>query len=122
MNSEARELKAFLDAIAADPRDMTTRLVFADWLDEHNEPELADEQRKFSVLRFDAEQWMKGFCLKYEADYDELLAGIKSGDGYCFGGESGPYEARSDSEFWANVKVTNPGQIFAYGVTLTRPD
>jgi hypothetical protein len=25
-------------------------------------------------------------------------------------------------EFWAHVKVTNPGQIFAYGVTLTRPD
>jgi hypothetical protein len=25
-------------------------------------------------------------------------------------------------EFWAKVKVTNPGQIFAYGVTLTRPD
>jgi hypothetical protein len=25
-------------------------------------------------------------------------------------------------EFWAHVKVTNPGQIFAYGVKLTRPD
>jgi hypothetical protein len=29
---------------------------------------------------------------------------------------------RIDVEFWADAEVTNPGQIFAYGVTITRQD
>jgi hypothetical protein len=29
---------------------------------------------------------------------------------------------RINVEFWADAEVTNPGQIFAYGVTLTRQD
>jgi hypothetical protein len=29
---------------------------------------------------------------------------------------------RIEVEFWADVEVTNPGQIFSYGVTLTKPD
>lgn len=32
----------FLDAIAADPRDDAVRLVYADWLDEHDEPKRAE--------------------------------------------------------------------------------
>jgi hypothetical protein len=27
---------------------------------------------------------------------------------------------RINVEFWADAEVTNPGQIFAYGVTITR--
>ena len=27
---------------------------------------------------------------------------------------------RINVEYWADVEVTNPGQIFAYGVTITR--
>ena len=34
----------------------------------------------------------------------------------------GTGEYHIEVEFWAKVQVTNPGQIFAYGVTLTRPD
>ena len=34
--------EAFLRAIRANPDDDTTRLVFADWLDEHGEPERAE--------------------------------------------------------------------------------
>ena len=41
------ERQAFLDAIAAGPwDDEVTRLVYADWLDEHGEHEEADRQRK----------------------------------------------------------------------------
>lgn len=29
---------------------------------------------------------------------------------------------RINVEFWADAEVTNPGQIFAYGVTVTRQD
>src|SRR5262245_29236403 len=32
---------AFLEAIAAEPADDAPRLIFADWLDEHGEPERA---------------------------------------------------------------------------------
>src|SRR4051794_37362724 len=33
---------AFFDAIRADPGDDVARLVFADWLDEHGEPDRAE--------------------------------------------------------------------------------
>lgn len=36
------EAAAFLRAIAANPDDDTPRLVFADWLEEHGEPERAE--------------------------------------------------------------------------------
>src|SRR5688572_22453465 len=36
------ERDAFLRAIAAEPSDDTVRLAFADWLDEHDEPERAE--------------------------------------------------------------------------------
>ncbi len=36
------EAAAFLAAIAANPDDDTPRLIFADWLDEHGEPERAE--------------------------------------------------------------------------------
>lgn len=55
-NQEAKEYKAFLDAIAAKPRDVDMRRIFADWLDDHDEPEAADEQRRFSVAQYDAEK------------------------------------------------------------------
>ncbi|HEY1190417.1 MAG TPA: TIGR02996 domain-containing protein [Gemmata sp.] len=53
------EREAFLAAIAAGPwDDETTRLVFADWLDEHGEHEEADRQRK----RVPAERWLRNFA------------------------------------------------------------
>src|SRR5215470_5491511 len=32
------QAQAFLQAMLEDPRDLTTRLIFADWLDEHDDP------------------------------------------------------------------------------------
>lgn len=37
--------KAFIDALNLNPGDVTTRLVYADWLDEHGEPDEANRQR-----------------------------------------------------------------------------
>jgi uncharacterized protein (TIGR02996 family) len=37
--------QAFIEAISANPFDLTARLVFADWLDEHGEGQQAEIQR-----------------------------------------------------------------------------
>lgn len=52
------ERQAFLAALAADEDDTTTRLVFADWLDEHDEPEEADRMRKWPA----AKAWLVDFA------------------------------------------------------------
>jgi uncharacterized protein (TIGR02996 family) len=57
------EREAFLQAITDDPRDLATRRAFADWLDEHDEPELADFHRKWTVKKYDeARKWLKEFA------------------------------------------------------------
>lgn len=45
MTGATPEESAFLDALKANPADDTTRLVYADWLDEHNEPRKAEYLR-----------------------------------------------------------------------------
>lgn len=59
------ERQAFLDAIKADPRDEATRKVFADYLDEHDEPELADWHRSFTAAAYDeAKAWLTDFAAR----------------------------------------------------------
>lgn len=45
MNSEARDVYRFLQAIHLHPDDRAIHEMFIQWLDELDEPELADEQR-----------------------------------------------------------------------------
>lgn len=55
--------EAFLQAMTDDPRDLATRRAFADWLDEHDEPELADFHRKWTVEKYDeARKWLQKFA------------------------------------------------------------
>jgi uncharacterized protein (TIGR02996 family) len=55
--------QAFLQAITDDPRDLATRRAFADWLDEHDEPELADFHRQWTVAKYDdARKWLQEFA------------------------------------------------------------
>jgi len=56
--SEQSERKAFLKLLAKNEDDTTTRLVFADWLDEHGEHEEADRQRKWPA----AKEWLVKLC------------------------------------------------------------
>jgi uncharacterized protein (TIGR02996 family) len=57
------EREAFLKAIKDDPRDLATRRAFADWLDEHDEPELADFHRAWTVEKYDeAWRWLGEFA------------------------------------------------------------
>src|SRR5262245_12305237 len=55
--------EAFLQAIQDDPRDLATHRAFADWLDEHDEPELADFHRTWTVEKYDeAWKWLREFA------------------------------------------------------------
>lgn len=57
------ERESFLQAITDDPRDLATRRAFSDWLDEHDEPELADFHRKWTVEKYDeAWKWLGEFA------------------------------------------------------------
>ena len=52
------ERRAFLAALAKDEDDTTTRLVYADWLDERGEHEEADRMRKWDA----AKAWLVRLC------------------------------------------------------------
>jgi uncharacterized protein (TIGR02996 family) len=58
------ERDAFLAALAANEDDVTTRLVYADWLDEHGEHEEADRQRKWPA----AKEWLVAFAKRFNHD------------------------------------------------------
>jgi uncharacterized protein (TIGR02996 family) len=106
------EREAFLQGITDDPRDLTTRRAFADWLDEHDEPELADFHRQWTVEKYDeAWKWLQEFAeflnddgaTAYEGDdrnpnlsADDLLAAmqkrVQTGKGGIFLGFETPDE------------------------------
>lgn len=56
---------SFLKAMARQPDDATTRLVYADWLDEQGEHEEADRQRKWPAAR----EWFDRLC-QANANYE----------------------------------------------------
>lgn len=57
---------AFLKALAENEDDTTTRLIYADWLDEQGEHEEADRQRRWPA----AKAWLVQFCREYNPDPD----------------------------------------------------
>jgi uncharacterized protein (TIGR02996 family) len=61
------ERDAFLQALAENEDDITTRLVYADWLDERGEHEEADRQRKWPA----AKEWLVQFCQSLNPRPDE---------------------------------------------------
>jgi uncharacterized protein (TIGR02996 family) len=61
------ERDAFLEALTENEDDTTTRLVYADWLDERGEHEEADRQRKWPA----AKSWLVQFCRSLDPHPDE---------------------------------------------------
>jgi len=59
----------FLDALAQNEDDTPTRMIYADWLEEHGEYEEADRQRQWPA----AKAWLVGFCQQYNPT-DEMIA------------------------------------------------
>ena len=61
-----KEREAFLKALKKNEDDVTTRLVYADWLDDRGEHEEADRMRKWPA----AKAWLVAFAKKYSPDPD----------------------------------------------------
>jgi uncharacterized protein (TIGR02996 family) len=59
---------AFLKALAENEDDTTTRLVYADWLDDHGQHEEADRQRKWTA----AKAWLVRFCQDHNPHDEDL--------------------------------------------------
>ena len=73
MNKEGQR-EAFLHKISEDKYDQTTRLIFADWLDENDYPEDANKQREWTPEWQKSEDWLTDFAERctegYELDED----------------------------------------------------
>jgi uncharacterized protein (TIGR02996 family) len=113
------EREAFLQLLAKNEDDTTTRLVFADWLDDHGEHEEADRQRKWPA----AKAWVVKFFEEhnqgdYYGDlntYEELielgLVAVKEANERGFGFDCGSNESLCDAlransaEFWKNWSI-----------------
>jgi uncharacterized protein (TIGR02996 family) len=65
------EREAFESALRVDPYDRVTRLVFADYLEENDQPEEADWQRAWTPRRQKGEEYLRGFA-------DRINAGERS--------------------------------------------
>jgi uncharacterized protein (TIGR02996 family) len=63
----------FLAAIVAAPEDYSLRKVYADWLDEHDEPEEADRQRRFEA----SDRWLREYAVTHSISYELLIAGAE---------------------------------------------
>ncbi len=58
------EQTVFEQMIKENPRDFTTRKVYADWLDENDMPEEADKQRGWNDSKQDSWEWLEDFADK----------------------------------------------------------
>ncbi len=86
------EREAFVAAIKKDPYDQTTRLVFADWLEEHGEDDESLFQRNWTPEYQRSENYLRGYAARinykeaygpYLRDDDEISeAEKKAGDDY----------------------------------------
>jgi uncharacterized protein (TIGR02996 family) len=114
------EREAFLKALADNENDTTTRLVYADWLDERGEHEEAERQRNWPA----AKAWLVQLCLKHNPppdgdvwviSYEELLdlgrQTVKEADDegldFSCGNNIEMCDALRDNsqEFWKNWSV-----------------
>ncbi|HJZ56810.1 MAG TPA: TIGR02996 domain-containing protein [Gemmataceae bacterium] len=79
------EREAFLAALAANEDDITTRLVYADWLDENGDHEEADRQRKWPA----AKQWLVAFAKRFSSEKEDAeqktpsYRTLTESDAYC---------------------------------------
>src|SRR5262245_61883079 len=73
--------KRFLDVLAKDRYDCQTRLIFADWLNEHGEDDAADEQRYMAGDEWIASaHWIEKYadscgvhCTNYSAVWNDYF-------------------------------------------------
>lgn len=97
------ERQALIDSLAADPDNDGIRLAFADWLDEHDEPEEAAWQREIARERPGAIEWMTKFAkdcgetsINYSAEYGDYIDRVEAAEA---AGETNPYLSVPRPEF-----------------------
>ncbi len=79
--------EAFETVLQKDEDDTTTRMVYADWLDEHDQPEEADRQRKWPA----AKKWLQAYAANIsiydppDVAYDNLIEGLKTNEIFAHG-------------------------------------
>lgn len=56
-----------------------------------------------TVAISESEKWLRNFCRKNSADYEELVEYASSGNGYCFGDDYGP--GNVGDEFWDHLEI-----------------
>lgn len=107
------EAATFLRAIRAAPDDDTTRLVFADWLDEHGEPNWA--------------QWIRTQCLAPSSDDEARQWAERWNDTFqrCFGALHAPQSTPTPGEMgvcrgFLEVAVCELSQWVPSGAALVR--
>jgi uncharacterized protein (TIGR02996 family) len=103
--------EAFLAALAANEDDVTTRMVYADWLDEHDEPEEADRMRKWPA----AKAWLINYAAgvsPYDADYgnvhayEKFMENVNEGTIFYHGSDChSASEVEHADELYANLTI-----------------
>ncbi len=55
--------------------------------------------------KMESEAWLRKYANDYSANYDDMVAGAVSGEGYCFGDDDGPPQYRNcKDEFWRHIE------------------
>lgn len=67
------EEKAFVLALAADPYDTVVCKIYADWLDDNDRPEEADERRLWTHEKQESKDWLTGFAADLFMSYECLM-------------------------------------------------
>lgn len=119
----------FLDEIKNNPYDISVRAIFADWLDEHDEPEEAELFRSWTLDKHqEAEDWIKSFALEinnetveyyaYEQDglsYDKLIMighdHLDNGRQYCLPFDTPDTVYDNRDKFWDCFEIVTGRRV-----------
>lgn len=102
--TESEEKDALLKAIAENPYDRATRLVFADWLEERGLDDEATEQRtwtKEKQEKADAKEWLEQKAVEHDVEYKQLLDA-----GYDYAEQDQELWVRSKGGVWTHLALT----------------
>ncbi len=136
------EREAFEAAIKKDRYDQTTRLVFADWLEEHGFDDEAVVQRKWTPKYQKSEDWLMEYAkdiaatdyykgvgyYEYRSEirtfsYEYLLVlaaeHLESGEETALIGLNGPDSRETMEEFWKHYRVVTGADVKeGYAITF----
>lgn len=68
--------QAFIQALKRNEDDLVTRLIYADWLEEHDQPEEAERMRQWTASKEWLTNWVRSINYdrwEVDEDYEEIL-------------------------------------------------